>query len=76
SAWRRHFNNVKQSMREGFFQSWDLHPNQLPARYAAVSDYFLGNAGEQSARLRSFLSAAATASVTNNVFDDAASAEG
>jgi len=76
SAWRRHFNNVKQSMREGFFQSWDLHPNQLPARYAAVYDYFLGNAGEQSARLRSFLFAAATASVTNNVFDDAASAEG
>lgn len=75
-GWRRHFDNVTRSMRNGIFQSWDLHPNQLPARYAAVYSYFIGNAEKQAARLRSFFAAAATASVTGNVFDDAASAEG
>lgn len=72
----RHFDNVTHSLREGFFQSWDLHPNQLIARYAAVYAYFFENAPQQAARLRNFLAAATKASLTGNIFDDAASAEG
>lgn len=72
----RHFENVTNSLREGFFQSWDLHPNQLIARYAAVYAYFFENAPQQAARLRNFLAAATRASLTGNIFDDAASAEG
>ena len=40
SAWLRHFTNVTASMSNGFYQSWDLHPNQLVARYAAVYVFF------------------------------------
>jgi hypothetical protein len=42
TAWRTHFNNVTFSLINGFYQSWDLHPAQLPARYAAVYAFFFG----------------------------------
>lgn len=76
NAWRTHFNNITRSMSNGFYQSWDLHPNQLPARYAAVFAFFLGSADIQAVRLRSFIEKAAQATMTDNIFDDAASAQG
>lgn len=76
SAWRRHFNNVTHSLIDGFYQSWDLHPAQLPARYAAVYAFFLDAKDEQSRRLTGFIEKATRAMTTGNVFDDAASAQG
>jgi hypothetical protein len=75
-AWRRHFNNVTASLINGFYQSWDLHPNQLAARYAAVYAFVLESADEQSARLKNFIDKATQALITGNQFDDAASAQG
>ena len=76
SGWLKHFQNVSQSMANGFYQSWDLHPNQLVARYAAVFSFFLEAKDAQSARLKSFIEKAAQANLTGNTFDDAASAQG
>lgn len=76
AGWRVHFNNVTNSMIDGFYQSWDLHPNQLVARYAAVYAFFLDSADAQAARLRSFVEKATQATLTGNTFDDAASARG
>lgn len=76
SAWRKHFNNITCSLIDGFYQSWDLHPAQLPARYAAVYSFFLDAQDEQARRLRGFIKKAAQAMTTGNVFDDAASANG
>ena len=76
NAWRRHFSNVTNSMINGFYASWDLHPAQLPARYAAVYAFFLESFDEQKERLRGFFDKATQAMTTGNVFDDAASAEG
>ncbi|HEY8562008.1 MAG TPA: aldolase/citrate lyase family protein [Pyrinomonadaceae bacterium] len=76
AAWRRHFNNVTLSLINGFYQSWDLHPAQLAARYAAVYAFFLEAADEQAARLKNFLGEATRAMLTGNQFDDAASAQG
>ncbi len=76
AGWRKHFENVTTSMSDGFFQSWDLHPNQLPARYAAVFTFYLLAKDKQAARLKSFLDNATKASLTGNTFDDAASAQG
>ena len=42
-AWKLHFDNVRRSLGNGFYQGWDLHPAQLPARYAAIYSFFLGN---------------------------------
>lgn len=75
-AWRTHFNNVTRSMIDGFYQSWDLHPAQLVARFAAVYAFFLEAESMQAERLRGFLSKATQALTTGNQFDDLASAEG
>ena len=76
AGWRTHFNNVTHSMTNGFYQSWDLHPNQLVARYAAVYAFFLESADAQVGRLKAFVSMATQATLTGNTFDDAASARG
>lgn len=76
NAWRKHYNNVTNSLINGFYQSWDLHPAQLPARYAAVYAFFLESAAEQAKRLKGFVERATQANLTGNVFDDAASAQG
>jgi citrate lyase beta subunit len=75
-GWLKHFQNVTASMKDGFYQSWDLHPNQLVARYAAVYAFFLTEMDAQAARLKTFLGKATQASLTGNTFDDAASAQG
>ena len=63
-------------MANGFYQSWDLHPNQLPARYSAVYSFFLRGFDEQARRLQGFIEKATKASMTGTTFDDAASARG
>jgi hypothetical protein len=73
---RVHFNNVTYSLINGFYQSWDLHPGQLIARYAAIFAFFLDSRDEQAKRLRNFLEKATQAMTTGNLFDDLASAEG
>ena len=75
-GWRVHFENVTRSMSNGFYQSWDLHPNQLPARYAAVYSFFLYNYEAQAKRLKGFLEKATQANLIGATFDDAASAQG
>lgn len=75
-AWRTHFNNITHSLINGFYQSWDLHPAQLVARYAAVYAFFLESADLSAKRLKGFAEKAAQAMTTGNVFDDLASAEG
>jgi hypothetical protein len=76
SAWRKHFNNVTFSLIDGFYQSWDLHPAQIVARYAAVYSFFLDAKDEQARRLKGFIDKATQAMTTGNIFDDAASAQG
>ena len=76
AAWRRHYNNVTNSLINGFYQSWDLHPAQLAARYAAVYSFFLESQEIQAKRLKGFVEKASQAMTTGNTFDDAASAQG
>jgi citrate lyase beta subunit len=75
-AWRRHFQDARASLREGFYQGWDLHPAQLPTRYAAVYSFFLESLPAASARLRNFMEKAAQATLVGDVFDDAATGQG
>jgi citrate lyase beta subunit len=76
AGWREHFRNVSRSLANGFYQSWDLHPNQLVARYAAIYSFFFSSADAQAARLRKFLEQATQATLTGSTFDDAASVRG
>jgi citrate lyase beta subunit len=75
-AWRLGFDDNMHSLRNGFFQGWDLHPAQFVTRYAAVYHYFLGGLESASNRLKTFVEKAALASLFGDVFDDAATGQG
>lgn len=75
-VFRLHYEHVRHSLRQGFYQGWDLHPAQLPTRYAAVYSFFLEGLAESSARLRNFMDRAAQATLQGDIFDDAATGQG
>ncbi len=75
-AWRLNFGHVRHSLRNAFYQGWDLHPAQLPARYAACYSFFLDGFGPARDRLKAFIDKAAQASLVGDVFDDAATGQG
>jgi citrate lyase beta subunit len=75
-AWKTHYDDVRASLRQAYYQGWDLHPAQLPTRYAAVFTFFLEARDEASARLRNFVEKAAQATLVGNIFDDAATGQG
>ncbi|MCA1816254.1 MAG: phosphoenolpyruvate kinase, partial [Acidobacteria bacterium] len=75
-AWRLHFEHARHSLETGFYQGWDLHPAQLPTRYAAVYSFFLESLDAASERLRNFVEKAAKATLVGDVFDDAATGQG
>ena len=75
-VWRLHFDHVTHSLVHAFYQGWDLHPGQLPTRYAAVYAFFLEGLEAASRRLRSFMEKAAQATLLGDVFDDAATGQG
>jgi citrate lyase beta subunit len=75
-AWRLHAEHVRHSLVTGFYQGWDLHPAQLPSRYAAVYSFFLEGLAAASERLKNFVQKAAQATLVGDVFDDAATGQG
>ncbi len=75
-AWKQHYDDVRHSLRHAYYQGWDLHPAQLPTRYAAVFAYFLEARDEAAARLKAFVDKAAQATLLGSVFDDAATGQG
>jgi len=75
-SWKRHYDDVRHSLETGFYQGWDLHPAQLPTRYAAVYAFFLEGQEAASERLRNFVAKAAQATLVGDVFDDAATGQG
>jgi len=75
-AWKLHFDHIQHSLIGGFYQGWDLHPVQLPTRYAAVYSFFLESLDAASERLRNFVEKAAKATLVGDVFDDAATGQG
>jgi citrate lyase beta subunit len=76
NAWRLHFDDTRRSLRNGFYQGWDLHPAQFPTRFAAVYSFFLEGLEAASLRLRNFMDKAAQATTAGSAFDDAATAQG
>jgi hypothetical protein len=75
-AWKTHFDDVTHSLVSGYYQGWDLHPAQLPTRYAALFAFFLAARPAATARLRNFVEKAAQATLVGDVFDDAATGQG
>jgi citrate lyase beta subunit len=75
-AWKQHYDDIRHSLVNGYYQGWDLHPAQLVTRYAAVYGFFLESLDAASERLRNFIAKAARATLVGEVFDDAATGQG
>ena len=75
-AWRIGFKHSSHSMINGLYQGWDLNPAQLPMRYAATYNFFLGSYDEALHRLKIFVERAAISTLTGDIFDDAATGQG
>jgi citrate lyase beta subunit len=54
AAWAQHARLVRRSLERGFYQGWDLHPAQLPSRYAATFGFFREGLPAAGARLRGY----------------------
>lgn len=55
AAWALHGRLVMRSLRRAFYQGWDLHPAQLPSRYAATYAFFRAGLPEVLGRLDTYL---------------------
>jgi citrate lyase beta subunit len=55
AAWALHLRLVRRSLERGFYQGWDLHPAQLPTRFAATYGFFRDGAAAAGDRLRAYL---------------------
>ena len=58
-AWQLSYGHIRRSLEGGFYQGWDLHPAQLPVRYAACFAFFLEGFAQAAARLRRYADRAA-----------------
>jgi len=75
-AWQLSYRHIQHSLQGGFYQGWDLHPAQLPVRYAACYAFFLRGLHAAGERLKNFVEKAAQATLIGDVFDDAATGQG
>jgi len=75
-SWKKGYDHIRHSLWNGYYQGWDLNPAQLPMRYAAVYAFFLESYDDAVVRLKSFVEKAARASLTGDIFDDAATGQG
>jgi len=55
AAWQLHHRLVRRSLERGFYQGWDLHPAQLPTRYAATYAFFRDGRDAAVERLHRYL---------------------
>ncbi|WP_435158404.1 DUF6986 family protein [Amycolatopsis sacchari] len=69
-GWREHLRLVRRSLERGFYQGWDLHPHQLPTRFAATYTFFREGLPSAAARLRDY-----AAQADSGVLDEPATAQ-
>jgi hypothetical protein len=55
AAWRNHLRLVRRSLERGYYQGWDLHPAQLPTRYAATFAFYREGFPAAAGRMRAWL---------------------
>lgn len=71
AAWRLHGRLVRRSLERGYYQGWDLHPAQLPSRFAATYAFYREGAASALARLAAYVGNAPDA---GGVLDEPATA--
>lgn len=59
-GWELHARLVRRSLERGYYQGWDLHPAQLPTRFAATYAFYRGGLDAATVRLRDYLARTGT----------------
>lgn len=60
-GWELHLRLVARSLQRGYYQGWDLHPAQLPTRFAATYAFYRDGLAEAQGRLRGYFAGAGSA---------------
>jgi citrate lyase beta subunit len=55
AAWANHHRLVRRSLEHGYYQGWDLHPAQLPTRYAATYAFYREGLASARDRLTAYV---------------------
>jgi citrate lyase beta subunit len=55
AAWANHLGLVRRSLERGYYQGWDLHPAQLPTRFAATFAFYREGWESAASRLRTYV---------------------
>jgi hypothetical protein len=55
TGWQLHLDLVRRSLERGYYQGWDLHPAQLPTRYAATFAFYRAGIDRATTRLRNYV---------------------
>lgn len=75
AAWKLAHDHIRHALVNGFMQGWDLHPAQLPIRYAATYRFFLESFDAAADRLHGFLAQVQAATDDADVLDDVATGQ-
>jgi citrate lyase beta subunit len=68
-GWELHARLVRRSLERGYYQGWDLHPAQLPTRFAATYAFYRDGLDAAAVRLRDYVARSAS-----SVMDEPATA--
>jgi citrate lyase beta subunit len=60
-GWEEHLGLVRRSLERGYYQGWDLHPAQLPTRFAATFAFYRDDLADGTRRLRDYFTRADSA---------------
>jgi citrate lyase beta subunit len=61
AGWQLHLDLVRRSLERGYYQGWDLHPAQLPTRFAATFAFYRRGFDAAATRLRDYTGRAESA---------------
>lgn len=73
AAWANHHRLVRRSLERGYYQGWDLHPAQLPTRYAATYAFYRDGLPRALSRLAAYTASHTESSMTG-IADEPATA--
>jgi citrate lyase beta subunit len=54
-GWELHSRLIRRSLERGYYQGWDLHPAQLPSRFAATYAFYREGFPAAAERLRNYV---------------------
>jgi citrate lyase beta subunit len=53
-GWEQHLRLIRRSLERGYYQGWDLHPAQLPTRFAATYAFYRDGLADAQRRLHDY----------------------